>query len=106
VARRRNLAHELAHVILHEEYDSRRIAELEAESVAFIVCYHIGIHCDDYSFGYVASLADGRDEALKAIKACGSPIQKTADQILPARSRESAAAWCVAAVPMSVPPPS
>jgi hypothetical protein len=55
VGRRRNLAHELAHVILHEEYDSRRIAELEAESVAFIVCYHIGIHCDDYSFGYVAS---------------------------------------------------
>ena len=47
----------------HEKYDSRQIAKLEAESVAFIVSNEIGIQSDDYSFGYVATWASGGDEA-------------------------------------------
>ena len=82
VQRVKTLAHELAHAILHEEYDSRPLAELEAESVAFIVCHYLGISSDDYSFGYVATWAGGGDEAQKAIKASGSRIQKAAEQIL------------------------
>lgn len=78
----KTLAHELAHAILHEQRESRAIAELEAESVAFIVCSEVGIESDDYSFGYVATWAGGGEEAVKAIKASGSRIQKTADQIL------------------------
>lgn len=80
----KTLAHELGHAILHEEYESRPLAELEAESVAFIVCSEVGISSDDYSFGYVATWAGGGDEAQKAIKASGSRIQKAADQILSA----------------------
>ncbi len=80
----KTLIHELGHAILHREHDNRSLAELEAESIAWIVCSQVGIQSDDYSFGYVATWAGGSDEAHKAIKASGSRIQKTADQILSA----------------------
>lgn len=83
----KTLAHELGHAILHEpgegRPDSRPLLELEAESVAYVVCHNLGITTDDYSFGYVATWAGG-DEARDAIKASGSRIQKAADQILTA----------------------
>jgi antirestriction protein ArdC len=82
VQRVKTLAHELAHAILHEEYDSRPLAELEAESVAFVVCHNLDITSDDYSFGYVATWAGGGDEAQKAIKTSGGRIQRAAEQIL------------------------
>jgi hypothetical protein len=56
--------------------------ELEAESVAFVVCHAIGIASDNWSFGYVAGWASGGDEAIAAIKTVGGRIQRTADQIL------------------------
>ncbi|MDA8038618.1 MAG: ImmA/IrrE family metallo-endopeptidase [Actinomycetota bacterium] len=34
----KTLAHELAHALLHENFKDRALAELEAESTAFIVC--------------------------------------------------------------------
>lgn len=82
----KTLAHELGHAILHApgegRPDSRAVLELEAESVAFVVCAAFGITSDDYSFGYVATWSGGGDEALTAIKACGARIQRAADQIL------------------------
>jgi antirestriction protein ArdC len=84
----KTLAHELGHAILHTPGegcpDSRAVKELEAESVAFIVCAQAGITSDDYSFGYVATWSGGGDEAIKAIKTSGSRIQRAADQILSA----------------------
>ena len=84
----KTLAHELGHAILHEQYDNRPLAELEAESVAFIVCANHGINSDDYTFGYVANWVGGTHEALDAIKASGARIQRAADQILTAMSGE------------------
>ena len=84
----KTLAHELGHAILHEQHDNRPLAELEAESVAFIVCANNGINSDDYSFGYVTGWAGGGDEARDAIKASGSRIQQAADRILTAMSGE------------------
>ena len=82
----KTLAHELGHAILHApgegRPDSRAVLELEAESVAFVVCAAAGITSDDYSFGYVATWSGGGDEALAAIKASGTRIQGAADQIL------------------------
>jgi antirestriction protein ArdC len=84
----KTLAHELGHAILHQpgegRPDSRPLLELEAESVAYVVCHNLGIDTSDYSFGYVATWAGGSDEARDAIKASGSRIQKAADQILTA----------------------
>jgi len=87
----KTLAHELGHALLHEQYDNRPLAELEAESVAFVVCANSGIDSDDYSFGYVANWAGGNDEARNAIKASGTRIQRAADQILTAMSSEELA---------------
>ena len=91
----KTLAHELGHAILHEpgegRPDSRPLLELEAESVAYVVCQNLGIETCDYSFGYVATWAGGSDEAQKAIKASGSRIQRAADQILTAISGEELA---------------
>ncbi len=88
----KTLAHELGHAILHEpgegRPDSRPLLELEAESVAYVVCQNLGIETSDYSFGYVAIWADGNDEAQKAIKASGSRIQRAADQIIAAISSD------------------
>jgi len=34
----KTLAHEIAHAILHEKFEDRAVAELEAESVAYVIC--------------------------------------------------------------------
>ena len=78
----KTLAHEIAHALLHESYDSRALAELEAESMAYVVCQALGIDSSDYSFGYVATWAGGGDEATAGIKASCDRIQKGAAIIL------------------------
>jgi antirestriction protein ArdC len=91
----KTLAHELAHAMLHEDFDSRPLAELEAESVAYIIMSTLGVDSGEYSFGYVASWAGGAEEAIANIKASGSRIQSAADRILgavePTESAERAA---------------
>jgi len=88
IQRVKTLAHELGHALLHEQHDNRPLAELEAESVAFVVCTSSGIDSDDYSFGYVATWVGGDDDARSAIKGSGTRIQRAADQILTAMSGE------------------
>jgi antirestriction protein ArdC len=80
----KTLAHELAHAILHESRDglTRERAELEAESVAYMVCADLGVDSGDYTFGYVATWAGGGDEAITALKASAQRIQRAAAQIL------------------------
>jgi antirestriction protein ArdC len=78
----KTLAHELAHALLHEGTDDRALAELEAESTAFVVCRSLGLDTSDYSFGYVACWAGGGPEAVGRIKASGSRIQWAASAIL------------------------
>jgi hypothetical protein len=59
----KTLAHELAHVLLHPctttYFQCRGKSEVEAESVAFLVCQTAGLVTDGYSFPYVARWADG-----------------------------------------------
>jgi len=78
----KTLAHEIAHAYLHAEYKDRRLAELEAESTAYVVCQSLGLETGDYSFGYVATWAGSGDEATAGIKASCERIQKTATTIL------------------------
>ena len=73
---------ELAHALLHEGTDDRPLAELEAESVAYVVCRGLGFDSGDYSFGYVACWAGGGPEAVAAITASGGAIQRAASRIL------------------------
>ncbi len=95
VQRVKTLAHELGHALLHNPGQCRpddAVLELEAESVAFVVCAATGIVSDDYSFGYVAAWCGGSDEALAAIKASGTRIQRAADQLICALQRVDLAA--------------
>ncbi|HET9733518.1 MAG TPA: ArdC-like ssDNA-binding domain-containing protein [Acidimicrobiales bacterium] len=66
----KTLAHELAHVLLHDgtEYvlGCRGLVEVEAESVAYIVASASGLATDAYTVPYVAHWADGNSNAVKA----------------------------------------
>lgn len=70
----KTLAHELGHVLLHAPGDGippeRR--EVEAESVAYVVCQAAGLVTDDYSLAYVAGWAQG-DVSL---------VRDTADRVI------------------------
>ncbi len=64
----KTLAHELAHEALHWEDRgplTRSIAELEAESVAYVVCAHVGLDVEVRASRYIA-LWDGDSKALRA----------------------------------------
>ena len=69
----KTLAHELAHALLHRAAPDRRLAELEAESTAYVVCHHLGLDSASYTFGYVAIWAGGGEEAVAGIRASGLP---------------------------------
>lgn len=61
----KTLVHELAHHKLHfspeNELKSRQTKEVEAESIAYMVCQHFGIDTSEYSFGYIAGWSSGKD---------------------------------------------
>lgn len=86
--RLKTLVHELAHSLLHlpDEYDrahrdAQNVAEVEAESVAYVVADRLGLDTGAYSIGYVATWANG-DGALIARTA--ERVTETAHRILTA----------------------
>jgi len=77
----KTLAHELAHEALHKTNRgalTRSMAELEAESVAYVVCAHCGLDVEIRASHYIA-LWDGDSKALRASLA---RISKTARDII------------------------
>lgn len=78
----KTLVHEIAHSILHDDAFCtipREIREVQAESVAYIVCKTLGIETDDYSFEYVASWSLQEPKALNDQL---DIVRRTADAIL------------------------
>jgi hypothetical protein len=63
----KTLIHELGHALLHcdEVPRSKEVAEVEVESVAYIVCDAVGLDSGDYSFAYIARWAEGSADLLK-----------------------------------------
>lgn len=84
----KTLIHERAHSMLHVDYkESRNQREVEAESVAFVVCNYYGIDTSDYSFEYVAGWSQNRttpelEKALDIIKSTASKIIVDTDKEL------------------------
>jgi antirestriction protein ArdC len=83
----KTLAHEIGHALLHgpetRQADSTRgLIELEAESVAYVVCSELGLDSGQYSFGYVAGWAGGGESASKMISSSAQRINMTARRIL------------------------
>jgi DNA primase len=87
----KTLAHELGHVSLHDPgqvdrttRNCRGVVEVEAESVAYLICAHVGIDTGDYTFPYVAGWADqadGQDPAA-LVAATGSRVLSVANRII------------------------
>ncbi len=76
----KTLAHELAHVLMHEHgLSCRERREVEAESVAYVVCHAAGLATADYSLPYVAHWADGD---LRIVQATATAVLDTARTIL------------------------
>lgn len=83
----KTLVHEIAHSKLHtpeqmkpEEQKGRREKEVEAESVAYVVCRHFGIDTSDYSFGHVAGWSKGKE--LAELKLSLEIVRNTAAEII------------------------
>lgn len=81
----KTLCHEIAHSILHCKGGkfadaSREEKELQAESVAYVVCHALGIDSADYTFGYLVGWADGDrkrfEKVLGAVQECADAIIK------------------------------
>ena len=86
----KTLVHEIAHAKLHRPEDllteeqpkQRRQKEVEAESVAYVVCQYYGIDTSDYSLAYVAGWSRGKE--LVELKASLDVIHTTAGEIIDA----------------------
>ncbi|MDQ6945667.1 MAG: ArdC family protein [Actinomycetota bacterium] len=76
----KTLCHETAHALLHDPSQqpvARARAEVEAESVAYIVCQRAGLATTDYSLPYVARWSGGDADVVRS----------TADRVLGAARR-------------------
>lgn len=85
----KTLCHELGHSMLHADGDhhSSPEREVEAESVAFVVCHALGLDASDASFNYVAiwgSRNAGDKDAAKLVMTSGARITKAAHTLLDA----------------------
>ena len=84
----KTLIHEIAHSRLHsststeksEKKKTRDQRELEAESVAFIVCSYFNLDTSDYSFPYILSWSAERFREI--LKDSMSDIQKVSSYII------------------------
>lgn len=76
----KTLIHEYAHSLLHKQTNKTHSQrEIEAESLAFVLCDYFGIDTSEYSFGYIASYADKEFDELKSILL---NIQSTAHEMI------------------------
>lgn len=77
----KTMIHEYAHVQLHKDTNkSKEQKEIEAESIAFVVCNSFGLDTSEYSFGYITSWSEGmKSEQFKQIL---QDIQSKANEII------------------------
>jgi len=85
----KTLAHELAHVLLHNpdndgRPECRGIVEVEAESVAYLVAAHQEMDTSDYTFAYVAGWAEASDDPGQAVRGTADRVLRAAGAILAA----------------------
>lgn len=80
--------HEMAHAILHDRdvmeengiTKDRMTIEVEAESVAYVVCNHFGLDTSDYSFNYVAGWSSGKE--MSELRSSMDTIRLTSSQLI------------------------
>lgn len=81
----KTMLHEISHATLHRRKKNeppskdQHTREVEAESVAYVVCQHFGIDTAEYSFGYVAGWSKGKEldelkSSLDTIRSCAAGL--------------------------------
>ena len=94
--------HEISHATMHDidpddpARPDRRTREVQAESVAYVVCQHYGLDTSDYSFGYVAGWSSGKELAelkgsLETIRSTATKLIETIDRNFAEIQKEKAA---------------
>ncbi|WP_105140776.1 PBECR4 domain-containing protein [Streptococcus suis] len=88
----KTIYHELAHADLHSSHTVTKDlqysdAELQAESVAYVVANHYGLDTSEYSFGYLATWVRDK-EALSDLEAQLEIVQKEAQHLINSLDRE------------------
>jgi len=94
----KTLVHEMAHAGLHDRQKrdgkdknavDHRTAEVEAESIAFVVCNYLGIDSSEYTFGYVAGWSSGKDtpELTRSLVAIQQHSQRMIEDICRAQEK-------------------
>lgn len=95
----KTLIHEIAHSKIHakdlDKYNAHE-REVQAESVAYVVCNAYGIDTSEYSFGYIAGWSSGKEmselkESLSIIQDCSSEITKSIDKAIGNKTLEDLA---------------
>jgi len=81
------MAHELAHALLHNrdeylEHDSSSIKELEAESVAYLVCSYYNINLSNRSFQYIVHHNAASDDVVSDLLRSGARIITAYEEII------------------------
>ena len=87
------MIHEITHSALHDpdldpesKTKIRADKEIEAESVAYVVCQYYGIDSSQYSFGYVTSWSTGKD--IADLRRSMETIRKTAGGLIDRINKE------------------
>ena len=89
----KTVVHESAHCLLHDPdkkivtaKSPRNEKEVQAESIAFIICEKLGVDTSDYSFPYIASWSEGKQ--LDQLNKFLDEIQKTSQTLFTAIDSE------------------
>ena len=82
IQKAKTIAHELGHFLLHRHEPDRARAEIEAESVAFVVLAHLGIDSTPYSAGYLSSWIGEHGDVGEAITRSCTAISDASQRIL------------------------
>ena len=81
----KTLIHEMGHAMLHstdipDAPGDVSTREVQAESVAYVVCKYFGLDTSDYSFGYIAGWSSGRE--TKELKASLETIREASNSMI------------------------
>ncbi|MBP3544479.1 MAG: hypothetical protein J6J86_09650 [Lachnospiraceae bacterium] len=76
------LVHEVGHSVLHANEDAMQMSkqdkEVQAESVAYVICTHYGIDTSGYSFNYIAGWGRESETVEKSLEI----IRKTSNELI------------------------
>lgn len=88
----KTLTHEISHALLHDSTipgvpKDARTREVQAESIACVICSYYGLDTSNYSFGYIASWSSGKNtkelmQSLEVISQTSNNLIIKTDQIL------------------------